>query len=223
MYKLSITHWRSGRYGAGLIALPALVACGQVTSGPAVSEQRTVESFHAIEMRGAATIDVLVGPAQSISLTAARETLAALDASVKNGTLILEQRKRGFWMMKHGNLQIRITAPTLDAVAINGAGDVSINGLTGGELSLAVQGASDLEASGKVDTLNASINGAGDMDLSRLVATTATVAVNGAGDLTVNVTGTLNAEVNGVGSIDYLGHPATVVPAIHGVGSISPK
>jgi hypothetical protein len=174
-------------------------------------------------MRGAATIDVLVGPVQSLSLTAPRETLAALDASVKNGTLILEQRKRGFWWMNQGKLQIRITLPALDAVAINGAGDVSINGLAGGELSLAAQGASDLEASGKVDTLNASINGAGDMDLSRLVATTATVSVNGAGDLTVNVTGTLNAQVNGVGSIDYLGHPATVVPTIHGVGSISPK
>jgi hypothetical protein len=201
--------------------LLSLGACGSV-AGPTTTEQRGVDGFHAIDLRGVATMDILVGPAASMSLTGDANSLATLKTRVQEGTLILETQ-RGWFAKGNSHLQIRLTTPALDAVALNGAGDITVNGLQGGPLVLVVQGAGNLEASGAVDVLTARTNGAGNLDLSHLDAREATVAVNGAGNIEVNASQKLDATVNGVGSITYAGKPKDLVSAIHGVGSISPK
>jgi hypothetical protein len=103
---------------------------------------------------------------------------------------------------------------------MNGAGNIGITGIHGQAVSIALQGAGNLVASGQTATLNARLNGAGNIDLSRLISGDATVAVNGAGNLTAHVTGSLQAEVNGVGSITYAGKPRQVESNINGVGRI---
>ena len=211
----------------GLVLLVAAAAmlggCAISDDGPPVTQQRDVGDFSVVDVSGAATLDVLVGPAATLSLTGSQKTLDAVEARVVNGTLVVKRRGMTFWTSGSGPLQIRLTAPQLKSLGVNGAGKVSVNGLAGGELALQINGAGELEATGTLDSLSVSMNGAGNMDLSRLVTNAATVTVNGAGNLEVNATGSLVATVNGVGNVRYLGKPAQVHPTINGVGSISPR
>jgi hypothetical protein len=219
MCKMSITHWRS--LAATWLLLIA-AGCGNPPSGPITSEVRGADAFHSIDLRGAADLSVLVGAVGSVAVIGDAATLERTVTRVQHGVLIVENESAWTFLGGRGKVEIRVTMPSLNTLSLNGAGNVSINGISGDGLSLVLQGAGNLEASGKTAALNARMNGAGNMDLSHLVAGDATVAVNGAGNLSAHVTGSLQASVNGVGSITYAGNPGKVSTEINGVGSIKP-
>ena len=207
---------------AGFACL-ALAGCAPVADpGPAVTQERGVDAFHSIELRGSATVDVLIGSQQSVVVEASADTQQRVRTSVRNGMLTVEHKGGGWmWQAAPGELKLRVIVPKLNSLALSGAGRITLNGLDGGATSIVMSGAGDIEASGRVDTLTARLNGAGNADLSRLLATDADVQVNGAGNLSVNATGQLDAKLNGVGSITYEGTPRVLNSAINGVGSIA--
>ena len=199
-----------------------LAGCGAASSGPPVTQERGLDAFHSIDLRGAAELDVLVGPHQTVTLEAVPEELAHIKTTVVHGELVVEHDSTGWLKLRDGHLKLRVTLPKLNALALNGAGHITVSGLAGGATSMVLSGAGDLEASGQLDTLTARLNGAGNADLSHLTAGSATVAVNGAGNLVVQATRSLDAKLNGVGSIHYLGKPEQLSTEINGVGSIGP-
>jgi hypothetical protein len=206
---------------AAALAAATLAGCA-ADSGPERTERREVGSFHAIELRGAARMRVEAGKAPSLSITASERVLQGTHIEVRDGVLVILVRERGGWFQRGPAATLVVQAPALDSVQISGAGDFTLQDISGSRLDIVFEGAGSLEASGTVGTMSARLDGAGRADLGKLAATDAKVAVNGAGRLDLQVTGTLTAEVNGVGSITYSGNPQKVVPAVHGVGSISP-
>jgi Putative auto-transporter adhesin, head GIN domain len=220
-YKTFTTHWLEATRLAGCAAFVLLTGCS-VPLGATVTQQRGVEAFDSVDLRVAGKVDILVGPAASLSVTSDTKTLEGLDVHVQSGMLIIDEHRQRSWFGRSAQLQVRLTAPALKAIALNGAGELTVNGLNGGPLVLVVQGAGNIEASGSIDVLTARINGAGNMDLSRVAAREATVTLNGAGHLEVNAKEKLDATVNGVGSIEYAGKPPQLTTSINGVGSIAP-
>ncbi|MEO8307224.1 MAG: DUF2807 domain-containing protein [Pseudomonadota bacterium] len=216
-----ITRSRNRACLAMVVAL-ALTGCQAGDTGHSTREDRPVGAFQSVELEGAAQLDILVGPAPSLSITGSQGARAAFTTRVEGDRLMLGSHN-SLWQPSLGKVVVRITVPQLHALKVSGAGEISVNGISGDTLDVAFDGAASLEASGKVGTLTAQLNGAGSMDLSRLEAQSATVTTNGAGSVDVNSTASLDATVNGVGSINYYGKPAKVTTAIHGVGSISPR
>jgi hypothetical protein len=208
--------------GIAMAGALALAGCGAVSSGPPVSQERGLDAFHSIDLRGAAELDVLVGPHQSVVIEASPEELAHVKTTVIHGELVVEHDAGGWLRLRGSHLKLRVTLPKLNALALNGAGHITVAGLAGGATSMVLSGAGDLEASGTLETLTARLNGAGNADLSRVTATSATVAVNGAGNLVVRATQRLDARLNGVGTIRYIGKPVELATEINGVGSIGP-
>jgi hypothetical protein len=221
MYKMFITHWRNSALLAGVLAL-TLAGCQAADPGPVSTEDRPIGTFQTIHFDGAAQLDILVGPAPSLSITGSQKSRSAFTSRVEGDKLILDSHNT-FWQPTVGKVSVRVTVPQLRALKVSGAGEITVNGISGDALDVLFEGAASLEASGKVGALAVQMNGAGKMDLSRLEAQTATVTTNGAGSIDVNSTASLDATVNGVGSINYYGTPAKVTTAINGVGSISPR
>jgi Putative auto-transporter adhesin, head GIN domain len=219
---MSITHSRRPALLAVALANLALVGCHAADSGPSSTEDRPVGAFQSISLDGTARLDVLVGPAPSLSVIGSPQARAAFTTRVDGDRLVLESHNSP-WQPGRGEVQVRVTVPRLRALTVGGAGEISVAGVSGDSLDLSLNGAASLEANGKVGTLAVQMNGAGKMDLSRLEAVDATVTTNGAGRIDINSTGSLVATVNGVGTINYYGKPAKVTTAINGVGSISPR
>jgi hypothetical protein len=219
---MSITHSLRSAFLAGALAL-ALAGCQAAEdTGPASAEDRPVGAFQAITLEGAAQLDILVGPAPSLSVTGSQKARADFTTRVEGDTLHLDSHS-SLWQANPGKIVVRVTVPQLSSLKVRGAGEISVGGVSGDALDVLFDGAANLEANGTVGTLTVQMNGAGKMDLSRLEAVSAIVTANGAGSIDVNSTGSLNATVNGVGSIDYYGKPAKLTTAINGVGSISPR
>jgi hypothetical protein len=216
-YRMSTTHWLSA-----FVPVAGLLTACSGASGPVRTETRTVETFHAIELRGAAEAEVTVGKGPSLSITADDASLKDLAAEVHDGTLVISTHRRSGWFERRANVKLQIETAALDSLVLNGAGDFKVRDAAGDKLTLVMAGAGNLSAAGRVSTLNARIDGAGSLDLKHLAAVDADVSVNGAGSLSVCASGNLNATVNGVGSIDYSCNPQKAATSVHGVGSISP-
>jgi hypothetical protein len=223
-YRTCITPSRKpvGRHAALAPTLALLLAAcsGPADEGKVRTETRAVGEFHSIDLRGTPSATLQVGPAASLSVTAAEDILAKLSTEVRNGTLVVEPGGRG-WMFNPGKVDLHITVPLLREAIVSGAGDLQIMDARGESLRVTLQGAGSLSAGGEIGDLTATINGAGDAKLSALHAQNARVTVNGAGSITVQVTGSLSAAVNGVGSVHYIGTPAKLETSINGVGDVS--
>src|SRR5262245_58512920 len=170
------THWLdpAGRAIATMAVL-ALAACS-AGGGPERTEERGVDAFHSVDLRGSAEVLVEVGPASALTITAPEGMLQKIGTEVQNGMLIIEQRRSGWSLFgNNGRIKLHITLPTLNAFAANGAAGVKITGVKDSPLALVMQGAGSIEASGVAESLNARMNGAGDMNLAGLTATDATV------------------------------------------------
>jgi len=191
------------------------------TSSESVAQKRDVEDFHSIELRGAAELNITVGPAASLNLDASERTLKYVETRVKGDTLVIDVTKSRGWFSENGRLKITVTVPTLESLESNGAGDIEITGLNGGEQKLELAGAHNVKAEGRLDKLTLKLSGAGNANYRNVIVGDARVTVNGAGNVEVHATESLRAEVNGVGAVTYSGNPQKVESELHGLGSIS--
>jgi hypothetical protein len=190
------------------------------TSVKSVSQTRSVENFTAVELRGAGEIVVTVGAPAALQLEGRERTLERVDTRVTGETLIIDVAKTRGWFSDYGRLKITIAMPELKSLESNGAGEIKITGLNGGEQRLRLAGAHEVKAEGTLDRLDVEVSGAGSVDYGKVIATEAKVRVNGAGSVEVHVTEALDAQVNGVGAVHYGGDPKKVESNLHGLGSI---
>lgn len=205
-----------------LIVTATLAGCGLRDDSPRTTATRTVDAFDAIELRGAANIEVAAGGAQSLNVEGSARAVEALGTEVRGQRLVITS-KRSWWQPSSGDLKVIVTVPQLREVEVNGAGDLKLANLAGGDFALILSGAGNAVGSGQVGRLSIEMNGAGNVDFTNVVAGDTRVRVNGAGNVDVTSTALLDATMNGVGSIRYGGPPTEVRSQLNGVGSIKAR
>lgn len=215
----------------GALAATVLLTsgCGEQSDkwtdkGPLVSERREVESFHAIDMAGAAKLEITVGEPVSVQISGHEGAVQRVETSVSGDTLHIKSRARD-WVITNNNsrLTLRITVPKLESLQLEGGNDVNVAGLHGGDTTIRAAGAANIRADGDLERLTVRMTGAGHADLSKLAAADATVTVDGVGSVIVNARESLDATMNGVGAIFYTGAPQRVNTRMNGLGTIAQR
>jgi hypothetical protein len=218
---------------AGLLLMVAcagmLSACDGVddrrgSSGPSRTETRDVGSFNAVQMSGAARLEITVGKAESLVLEGRAASIERVKAEVRHNTLIIESKPRDWFMSNNRRrITVRITVPRLESLQVEGGNDVRLTGFDGGESNIQASGAAHIFAEGHLAELTVRMAGAGHGDFSRLIADQAKVVVEGVGSVIVHPKDTLDATMNGVGAILYTGSPREVNTRMNGLGTIARK
>ena len=113
MCRMSTTRLRSALL---LATHGAMLANCASDSGPARTENHTVGSFHAIDLRGAAEMLVEVGKGPALSITAGERVLQATSTEVRDGVLVVLVREQGGWFQRGQVAKLTVQAPTRDAV-----------------------------------------------------------------------------------------------------------
>lgn len=210
----------------GLVGLVGSVGCmdfnmnmrpGVQGSGKLATETRDVASFSKIDMRGAYDVTVKLGAKQHVEITGDDNLVKLVETKVQDGALVLSTKEN---VHPKNKLKVAITAPNLQAFALKGAGDVTIDGIHENNFTLDLRGAGDLTASGEAKQLDVTLKGAGDLKLYDLHSENASVDLSGAGNVDIYASKDLKAKVSGVGDLSYKGHPATVEKNKSGVGEI---
>jgi hypothetical protein len=210
-----------------LLAALALSACGDHDRdrdrdrGPETSETREAAAFDAIEMSGAARLEITVGQPLSVVVEGRQRMVDRVETEVRDHTLYITAKPNG-WIISRGKprITIHVSVPQLVALKLEGGNDVHMSGFTGGAANINVAGATRLKAEGQLEQLTVHMAGAGHADLSRLIADQAKVTVDGVGSVVVHSKDTLDATMNGVGAILYTGTPRQVSTRMNGLGTI---
>ena len=210
-------------------------------SGNVVTETRDIGDFHAIDVGYPAQVTVTQGSSTSVKVEADDNFLPGLQTRIRNGTLEISYKPdNGERVNPSKTVKVTIVVKELDDVRIDGAGDVTVEGLEADKLQISVSGAGNVDlkdinvnklsvdlsgagnvvASGDADQFDLAISGLGSFKGQDLHTKTANIEMSGAGSAVVWVDDELDAQISGTGSIDYYGSPS-VSKQVSGVGSIS--
>lgn len=191
------------------------------TDGAHTVQTRTVASFDRVDLRGSTDVVVTHGRAGTLSVSGGRNRVRDVITRVQNGTLIVAERNSGTTLdLGDDGPTVTVSTPSLVSARVGGSGDLSVAGLAGGPLTLRADGSGDVDAHGRLDSLDASADGSGDLDLGDVVAQSAAVNLSGSGDADVHAVRTLSAVVSGSGDVSYAGNPQ-VIRHVSGSGGVS--
>lgn len=186
-------------------------------SGKLETRSFDLRGWDSLQLDGAMDIVVKVGGGHAAEVALDDNLFDNLVLEVRDGTLVVDWRRE---CDADDDARLTLTAPALVAVEINGAGDVGVTGLAGGDFGLLIRGAGDIDLSGRVDGLDIRVDGAGDVDAAGLAAKHVEAVISGAGDVDVTASDSFEGSIRGAGDISYGGDPAKVATKVSGVGSI---
>lgn len=220
-----------------LAALP-LIACGAIANGSDKGERapesgsgtaRTfqVADFRKVELAGADDVDVRVGPAFAVRAEGPAEQLDKLDIRRDGSTLwVGRKREKSGWSMSRGKgVKVYVTMPAIEAAALSGSGNLSVDtarakkfeaALAGSgnlrlgsvqaeDLELDLAGSGNMTAAGQTGKLEINIAGSGNVESPTLKAADAEISIAGSGNVSAAVTGNAKVTVMGSGDVTLTG------------------
>lgn len=196
-----------------------------------------VEPFRQLVLKSSIDVRVMSGAVQHIEIEGRTNLAELISTRVEDGvwTIAIEECFRS-----NGPFVVHLTTPALNAITVQGSGDVQSTGpLQADELELRIQGSGDLRLEVEAERVKATVQGSGDVFLSGSTATFETrvqgsgdvragelaaqdvkASVMGSGDIALQCNGVLDASIMGSGDITYRGTPTGVLQNIKGSGSI---
>ncbi|MDU1144119.1 GIN domain-containing protein [Aeromonas rivipollensis] len=201
----------------------------QVSGDGAVIEQRHPLGQQVTRVLAGvpANIHLVAGEASGIHIRGQGNLLPYLELTEKGDKLEIEV-KEGYRLDPPEPIDITITLPKVEELALAGLARGDLSGFSGDELVLSVAGVGDIVADGlELDRLEGNIAGAGSLDLgtgsardvelniagsggvlgARLLSQEADVNIAGSGEVEVRVQERLKIEIAGSGSVSYWGDP----------------
>ena len=206
--------------------------------GRYVEEGRSVGRFSGVSNATVATIDILLGPVERLTIRGEENIVDEIRTRVDNGILriytdpnvILRPNEPVVvevdavtlgWLMNSGSGDM--VAPVVDAdrldVLSSGSGDVFLEDLLANELLVTSSGSGSVFASGDVADVRITHSGSGEVDTRELFASEVDATLSGSGTSTVRARDWIYAIVAGAGSLRYYGNPV-VQQTITGSGRV---
>lgn len=194
-------------------------AAGRVVGdGQPGSETRQIGPVAEISADGAFALTVKVGAAPGLTIETDENLLPIVKTEVSRGRLEI-YTDRSYSV--DGRIKVTVTSPDVTDISASGSNRINGEGLTGGPLSILLNGSNKALLAGNVSALTARISGSNLLSARRLTADAADVTVNGSGDVAVDARQRIVAEISGAGSISVYGNPKARNTQVNGAGKIT--
>jgi hypothetical protein len=209
-----------GLTGLAACATLALAGCTFVApkpSGDIATEFRSTDAFTDVQLRGAGDVTISQGDNYTVTVTTDSNYMERVTTTVEDGTLILNED----WHFNAHDVDVVfvVTVPSLESVHLEGAGNITVDGVDTDSFDAFLAGAGDITVSGTASDVHLSLAGVGDIRALDLQGATVTADLNGVGNISVSASDTLDATLHGVGDIVYRGDP-DVTSSVAGIGSV---
>jgi hypothetical protein len=189
-----------------------------VGDGQRASETRAIAPVTAVDADGAFAITIRTGTAPGLTIETDKNLLPIVKTEVSSGRLDLYADKS---YSVDGRIKVTITSPNVSEISASGSNRIDADGLTGGPLSISLNGSNHATLSGGVSTLTAHLSGSNQLAAEQLAADSVNVTVSGSGNAAVDARQQVAAEVSGAGSISIHGNPKARSTQVNGAGKIT--
>lgn len=205
-------------------------------------ETREVSTFTKISLRTSANVYLTQGNMQKIEISGKRGSLEELETKVRDGKLIIDDKRRNNWgnWGGLGDVDIYITVKEIETIAVSGSGDlVSRSKFNCSDLDISVAGSGDLEfetdardvsisiagsgsvvLSGSSNINKVSIAGSGKLDAEDMETDSYRISIAGSGRCKVHAKDEITSRISGSGSVYYKGNPSKINNNSSGSGKI---
>lgn len=218
--------------GGAMAILDTDSGAGRPMAALAESSEKTYQlaDFDEIATSGPQDVVVTQGDTFAVRAEGSPEALALLEPVVVNGRLTIQPAKGFNWgnWPRLASATYYVTLPRLDAVAVAGSGDISVDRIEGesfdaqlagsGSLAIATMkvdranfalgaagGSGDVVASGTARETHVSIAGSGEVKAAGLHSDAASVSIMGSGDVALTVEKDAKISIAGSGDVDISG------------------
>jgi len=187
-------------------------------SGVVKTETRPVSGFSRVTFNLVGKLYIDQSGSDSLSITTDENILPFIQTEVRNGMLTIGM-SRATNLMQFNDLTYHVSVKNLTELTVSGAADVVVSNLDAESLSVVINGAGKVTASGKAREQTVSINGAGDYNAPNLESRIAKMTHAGLGKALVRVSDSLEVQIDGAGVVEYIGNPS-VRKTINGLGIV---
>lgn len=200
-----------------------------------------VAQFEEISTTGPQNVVVTIGETQSVRSEGSPEALGLLEAVVEDGKLVIRPKGRfgTFDWPRVASATFFVTLPRLEAVAVAGSGDISVDKIEGesfsgtiagsGVLNIAamevdeadfrIGGSGNVIAAGTARETRVAIGGSGEVRAGALRSESASIMIGGSGDVALTVQDEAEVSIAGSGDVEISG-PAKCSVTQMGSGNV---
>jgi hypothetical protein len=189
-------------------------------NGKPVSESRSVEAFHAIELKGNYQVVIKPGQPQKTIVNTDENVEPFIETTVQNGVLTIKS-KSDVNIKPSVTPIVIIDTNELSALSIKGSSDINVEGLNINELTTDIHGSGNIYLAGKTNRLTIRIEGSGKVDSEKLIAKSVIINLKGSGEVSTTAEQNLDIVLSGSGKINYVGNPTSLKQTIRGSGEIT--
>jgi len=174
-----------------------------VGAGDVVSIEVEPGAFTGVSVTGECKVNIQIGEAEPVVLSAQQQVLDVMTYEVKNNILQIGF-KQGVSVNTDKEIRADIVIPEPSYVAVTGAGDFHLAGTDQVRLDIYITGAGNVSAFDmKVDDCQIRISGTANCEVS--VEKSLYVQVSGVGNVFLKGNPTLTSDISGVGNITPVG------------------
>ena len=199
-------------------AFAATALLGAGARGDEVKEEtRALPPFTEVEVSGALRLEVVVGGAQKIRVSAPEKALPLVKTEVKGARL---QIFPDHTLRQTDPIVIHLELPSLAFIGASGAASVDATQLKGQRVTLRAGGASRIEAAGQVDHLEVDLEGASQLLAGKLRARQLTLRASGASQVEAQASDAVEVHLSGASTAKVHGKPKRVIRHESGASSL---
>ena len=189
-------------FSATLLAATLAFSAHHAAADDMVSESRPVDARAVkVNLDGIISLTVKQGPVATLTLYGEKRYLQKVTVTQIGDQLRIDSDVHGFHIGKT-DLRAELTLPALHEMVSGGVGATDINGFSGDDLRLALEGAGAVKVHVHYKNLTAKLGGVGSMTID-------------AGD-----SDNVNLDMRGAGQIEIAGHSKSLHAKLGGVGSL---
>ncbi len=175
-------------------------------SGNIISQERKVEKFSAITVKGIAHVHLTQGTPQKVEVKADDNIIDDVTTKVNNEELIIDLNDDDKY--DDIDVDVYVTVSTVEKLSISGVGKITTeNSLKTKELDCIISGVGDIELKGEAKSQLIKITGVGNVSSFDFVTEQCDVVLTGVSNAHVHATKNLDVEITGMGNVEYKGNP----------------
>ena len=194
-------------FGMAMMAATLCTAATSALADERISQQRTIDAKVAkVKLGGIVNLTVRQGATPSLLIIGDKEYVNKVTVTQRGDTLTIDTDSGRGWNIGNTNkrdLRAELTVPNFSELESTGVGSTEVQGFSGSELKIALDGAGAVTVDSNYRNLVARLGGVGSMTLNSANADSVDLKLRGAGHIGIKGTSkTLHADLGGVGGLD---------------------